>query len=67
MAMRSVTLRFSEALWSIIRTESELEGVSASQYIREAALARAVYAHARREPIEDYDRIVAELRELLGG
>ena len=39
--MKVTTVRFSDELWATIQAEAELAGVSASQFIREAALARA--------------------------
>lgn len=48
--MKVTTVRFSEDLWATIQAEAEVAGVSASQFIREAALARAAAAAgARRE------------------
>src|SRR5215212_7199886 len=53
-AMKATTVRFSEDLWSTISAEAELAGLSASQFIREAALARAAAAAgARGEVIFD--------------
>ena len=46
--MKATTIRFSEDLWRTISTEAEVAGVSASQFIREAALARAASAAGAR-------------------
>lgn len=53
-AMKITTVRFGEDLWALLETEAARGGVSVSQYIREAALARAVAAAAARgdEPFE---------------
>src|SRR4051794_3403695 len=60
-AMKVTTVRFSEDLWATIQAEAELAGLSASQFIREAALARAAAAAgARGETAFDAD----PLREL---
>jgi hypothetical protein len=42
--MRVTTLRFGSDLWQLLEHEAALDGVSVSQYVREAALARAVGA-----------------------
>jgi uncharacterized protein (DUF1778 family) len=47
--MKVTTVRFSEDLWETITSEAEIAGVSASQFIREAALARAAAAAGARE------------------
>jgi uncharacterized protein (DUF1778 family) len=47
--MKVTTVRFSEDLWETITREAEVAGVSASQFIREAALARAAAAAGARE------------------
>jgi hypothetical protein len=46
--MKVTTVRFSEDLWEAIGVEAERAGVSASQFIREAALARAAAAAGSR-------------------
>jgi hypothetical protein len=46
--MRVTTVRFSEDLWATVQAEAEVAGVSASQFIREAALARAAAAAGAR-------------------
>jgi Mobilization protein NikA len=60
-AMKVTTVRFSEDLWATIQAEAEIAGVSASQFIREAALARASAASAARGELP-FDR--GSLREL---
>ena len=47
-AMKVTTVRFSEDLWAAVAAEAERSGVSASQFIREAALARAAAAAGSR-------------------
>lgn len=52
--MRVVSLRFPDPVWDLIGREAALIGVSRSQFIREAALARAYYFIARRaSPAQD--------------
>jgi hypothetical protein len=46
--MKVTTVRFSEDLWNAVVKEAEHAGVSASQFIREAALARAAAAAGTR-------------------
>jgi hypothetical protein len=41
-------VRFGDATWAAIQKEAEEEGVSASQFVREAALARVWFGRARR-------------------
>lgn len=46
--MKVTTLRFGADLWRLVETEAQHAGVSASQYVREAALARAAAGAAAR-------------------
>jgi hypothetical protein len=48
MPMRATTVRFSEALWTLLEREAERDGVSAAQYIRDATILRTAYAMGRR-------------------
>lgn len=41
--VRPRSVKFSDLTWSIIQRQARVEGVSASQYIREAAIMRAFY------------------------
>jgi|GEM_PF-4621203 len=52
--MRITTLRFGSDLWHLLEREARIAGLSVSQFIREAALARAVAAsaHRREDPFE---------------
>ena len=47
-AMKVTTVRFSRDLWDTVAEEAEQAGISASQFIREAALARAAAAASAR-------------------
>lgn len=62
--MKVTTLRFGSDLWRLVESEAEQAGVSASQYIREAALARAAAAAAARGqgPFELLAGAVREVR-----
>lgn len=46
--MHGQMVRFGRAQWQLIQEEAAVEGVSASQYVRDAAWTRAVIARARR-------------------
>jgi GAF domain-containing protein len=48
MPMRATTVRFGEALWSLVEREAEREGVSAAQFIRDATILRVAYAMGER-------------------
>jgi GAF domain-containing protein len=48
MPMRATTVRFGDALWALVEQEAEREGVSAAQFIRDAAVVRAAYAMGQR-------------------
>jgi hypothetical protein len=46
--MHQTTVRFGADLWEALERECERLGMSVAQYVREAALARLVYAAGRR-------------------
>jgi hypothetical protein len=46
--MKVTTVRFGDDLWALLEFEAARAGVSVSQYIREAALARAAFAAGTR-------------------
>src|SRR5918999_4693479 len=48
MPMRATTVRFSEALWTLLEREAAREGVSAAQFIRDATVLRTAYAMGLR-------------------
>ncbi len=48
MPMRATTVRFSEALWTLVEREADQEGVSAAQYVRDATILRTAYAMGQR-------------------
>jgi hypothetical protein len=53
--MHQTTVRFSPDLWAALEVECRALGVSVAQYLREAAVARLVYAAGRAGDIA-YDR-----------
>jgi hypothetical protein len=62
-AMKVTTVRFGADLWRLLESEADYVGVSASQYIREAALARAAAAAAARGE-GPFELLAAALREV---
>ena len=48
MPMRATTVRFGDALWTLVEREANREGVSAAQYIRDATILRTAYAMGQR-------------------
>lgn len=52
--MKGITVRFGDSTYEAIRQEAVHEGIGMCAFIREAALARATVAQARRG---DYDTI----------
>jgi hypothetical protein len=64
--MKVTTVRFGEDLWALLEGEAAATGVSVSQYIREAALARAAFAVGARTGVADA-LLAAWARTLYGG
>lgn len=50
--MHQTTVRFGPDLWEALEAECARLGVSAAQYVREAALARLAYTAGRRGELE---------------
>ena len=50
--MHQTTVRFGADLWAALEDECEGLGVSVAQYVREAALARLMYAAGQRGDID---------------
>jgi len=48
MPMRATTVRFGEALWTLLEREAGREGVSSAQFIRDATILRVAYAMGQR-------------------
>ena len=57
MPMRATTVRFSEALWTLVESEAQADGVSAAQYVRDATILRTAYAMGQRGDPEFEDAI----------
>jgi hypothetical protein len=49
--MKVTTVRFGEDLWALLADEAARAGVSVSQYVREAALARAAFSAGARAEV----------------
>jgi hypothetical protein len=61
--MRVTTLRIGDDLWKLLESEAARSGVSVSQYIREAALARAAAAAGGRGDLP-FEQITLGAREI---
>jgi GAF domain-containing protein len=48
MAMRATTIRFPEAIWQLLESEAQGQGVSAAQFIRDATILRIGAVMAQR-------------------
>jgi len=48
MPVRSTTVRFGEELWALLEREAARDGLSAAQYVRDAAVLRLAFAMAER-------------------
>ena len=48
MAMRATTVRFSEDLWELLEGEASEQGISAAQFVRDAAIMRLGILSGRR-------------------
>jgi hypothetical protein len=57
--MHQTTVRFGPHLWEALETECARLGISAAQYLREAALARLSYTAGRRGDTEFEQALVA--------
>ena len=57
--MKVTTIRFSERLWAQLEEEARAEGISASQFVREAAVMRLAFNHGKAYG----DAAVAEQRD----
>jgi hypothetical protein len=53
--MQVQSIRFGDQTWQDIQAEARIEGVSASQWIREAAVARVWFARMLRNEAADLE------------
>jgi hypothetical protein len=63
MAMRATTVRFSEDLWELLEDEASSQGISAAQFVRDAAIMRLGVLSGRRGDSEatlTLERLAAE-------
>jgi hypothetical protein len=67
--MRIQSIRISERMWRNIQRQAAEQGISASQYIREATISRLAYDIAMSNPDESerWQRINEEIRRLTTG
>lgn len=61
--MRVTTLRFGPDLWELLEREAAAAGISVSQYVREAALARAAASAGARGEVP-FNLLTAASREV---
>jgi GAF domain-containing protein len=58
MPMRATTVRFDEGLWGLLEREARTQGVSAAQFIRDAAVMRIAHAMGTRgEPLYEREHV----------
>ena len=57
MPMRATTVRFSEDLWQLLEDESTRQGISAAQFVRDAAIVRLAFLAGRRGDAESEQSI----------
>ena len=63
--MRVHRIMFSDQVWEMVQREAEMAGVSAAQFVREAAAAYAIWKLAKRggdDFTDEIERIIAGLR-----
>jgi hypothetical protein len=59
MPMRATTVRFSEDLWQLLEDESTRQGISAAQFVRDAAIVRLAFLAGRRGDAESEQSVEA--------
>ena len=64
--MKVTTLRFGLDLWRLLKREADAAGISVSQYVREAALARAASSAGARGQVP-FALIASASREVAEG
>lgn len=66
--MKHTSIRWSEPSLKMIQAEAAVQGITTSQFVREAAVARAAYLQGIREDGENatIDKIVNSIRDELG-
>jgi hypothetical protein len=52
MGMRATTVRFSDDLWQLVEREAGVQGISAAQFVRDAALLRAAALMGARGDVD---------------
>ena len=57
MPMRATTVRFSEDLWQLLDDEATRQGISAAQFVRDAAIVRLAFLAGRRGDAESEQSI----------
>lgn len=62
--MRETKIRFGQRAWNLIQSEAEIDGISASQFVREAAIARAILVRYERGETTSTDTLMEIIRQL---
>jgi GAF domain-containing protein len=57
--MRATTVRFSEDLWQLLDEEAVAQGISAAQFVRDAAIVRLAFLAGRRGDADSEQSIAA--------
>jgi hypothetical protein len=65
MAMRHTSIRWNDSALEIIQKEAERDGVTTSEFIRQATLIWAFYRRGVRGEERAMEELRAELREFL--
>lgn len=60
---RSLTVRFPPAIHQLVQQEAAAEGVSLSEFIREGAIMRALWAQAQRGELDPAVEAIAHALE----
>lgn len=50
--MRPSTVRFSESMWRLVAQEAGAEGITVAQFVREAAILRAMQLQVERGELD---------------
>jgi hypothetical protein len=58
--MHQTTIRFAPDVWQSIEHEARVLGISAAQYVRDAALSRLAYGAARRADPQALDALAPD-------
>lgn len=63
--MRGKTIRLTDSMWELLQEEADAEGVSLAQFVREAAIIRAIAQRTRRGELDPSLEAIAAAVERL--